>query len=125
MSPPMKVSVKSNTSITFIINYLGMRIRMDKPWVAQTHIYNTSPNTFNNDTVYYESIIKHLLKEKYIESKINKRSNEVEYHLTSLGSEIPRQAFINSLENNNRNINETRIKSMKRLKKRSYYDDDY
>jgi len=92
----LAIKVEEKNSITFIINFLGMLDRTGRPWIAKTYIYNISPNTFNNDTVYYENIIKYLLKNSIIESRISSINEETEYHLTPYGSEIIRKAFIHS-----------------------------
>lgn len=87
-----------NSAVSFCINFLGMRKRMNKPFVTKDYLFEISPNTFNLNKDLYLEIISYLLKEKYIGVKnTNTECSEIEYYLTTLGSEIIRKKFIDAL----------------------------
>ena len=82
--------IKPNSSTVLILNYLGMRKRMGKPWASDLEIASFFPHKFqrrSSKAADVRTALKHLLKADYVIIKDIKGVSH--YSSTSLGASIP------------------------------------
>jgi hypothetical protein len=82
--------IKPGSSTILILNYLGMRKRIGRPWASDLEIASFFPHKFQRRSAKAADVrtaLKHMLKANYVNVKDIKGVSH--YSATSLGASIP------------------------------------
>jgi hypothetical protein len=82
--------IKPGSSTILILNYLGMRKRMGKPWASDLEIASFFPHKFQRRSTKAadaRTALKHMIKSNYVSVKDVK--GVTHYSSTKLGTSIP------------------------------------